>query len=162
VTLIETPPEHTPPEHDQRDSVAVDRTIRAAGLLIAVLATVVTAVAELYLTPLRIGGVPIGVAVLFAAAANWGLAWYAEHATGRRWPIALPWALWTLLMLFAAGVRTTEGDYLLGGDDWVALVMILVGSLTFAVYAYRAILRRNIVNPAARPAELRDHPPADR
>jgi hypothetical protein len=57
--------------------------------------------------------------------------------------MGLPWALWTLFMLFAAGVRTTEGDYLLGGNDWVALVMILVGSLSFAVFSYRAILRRS-------------------
>ena len=45
-------------------------------------------------------------------------------------------------MLVAAEVRTNEGDYLLVGGDWVALVMVLVGSLTFAVYAYRVILRR--------------------
>jgi len=38
-------------------------------------------------------------------------------------------------------VRTHEGDYLLGGDDWVALVMILAGSLSFAIYAYRTILK---------------------
>ena len=60
----------------------------------------------------------------------------------RRWALAPPWALWTLMMLLAAGVRTSEGDYLLSGNDWVGLVMILVGSLTFAVYSYRMILRR--------------------
>jgi hypothetical protein len=110
------------------------------GLLIAILATVVTAVAELYLTPLRLGGVPVGAAVVFAAVANWGLGWFAVTVTGRRWALAPPWALWTLIMLFAAGVRTREGDYLLSGNDWIALVMILVGSLSFAVYAYRLIL----------------------
>jgi hypothetical protein len=45
-------------------------------------------------------------------------------------------------MLIAAGVRTSEGDYLVSGDNWVALVMILLGSLTFAVYAYRMIMKR--------------------
>lgn len=116
--------------------------LAAAGLLIAILATVVTAAAELYLTPLRLGGVPIGVAVLFAAVANWGLGWFAVTTTGWRWALAPPWALWTLIMLFAAGVRTREGDYLLSGNDWIALVMILVGSLSFAVFAYRLILTR--------------------
>jgi hypothetical protein len=43
-------------------------------------------------------------------------------------------------MLAAAGIRTDEGDYLIGASDWVALVMILVGSLAFALYAYRMIL----------------------
>ena len=137
--------------------------IRVAGLVVAVAAVVVAAVAELYLTPLRLGGVPIGVAVVFAGVANWAIAWFAETTTRRRWSVGPPWALWTLLMLVAAGVRTTEGDYLLSGDDWIALVMILVGSLAFAVYAYRMILRRSTVVPdRARPADLRDTPAVDR
>jgi hypothetical protein len=137
VTMTEAP---APPQ--QKESVAAELAIRVGGVVVVLLATVVTAVAELYLTPLRLGGVPIGVAIPFAVVANWGLAWFALHTTGRRWALALPWALWTLIMLFAAGVRTTEGDHLLGGSDWVALVMILVGSLTFAVHSYRVILRR--------------------
>jgi hypothetical protein len=157
VTLTESPP-----AEEQRQSRGAGRAIGVAGLLISLVATVVTAVAELYLTPLRIGGVPIGVAIPFAAAANWGLAWFAVTTTGRRWAIGPAWALWTLLMLFAAGARTTEGDYLISGADWVALAMILVGSLTFAVYAYRAILRRPVVSGGYPPAKLRDHPPADR
>ena len=152
----------TPPELEVRDSRAAALAVRAGGLVVVLFATVVTAVAELCLTPLRIGGVPIGVAVLFAAAANWALSWFAEYTTGRRWPIAVPWALWTALMLFAAGARTTEGDYLVAGDNWVALVMILVGSLIFAVYAYRAILGRTVVRRPTSPAELRTVPPADR
>ncbi len=137
MTVTEAP---APPE--RRESAAAEVAVRAGGVVVVVLATVVTAVAELYLTPLRIRGVPIGVAIPFAAVANWGLAWFALVTTGRRWAIGLPWALWTVLMLFAAGVRTTEGDYLLGANDWVALVMILVGSLTFAVFSYRVILHR--------------------
>ena len=43
-------------------------------------------------------------------------------------------------IFFAAGVRTDEGDYLLAGDNWVGLLMILAGSLSFALYAYRMIL----------------------
>ena len=121
---------------------AVDALVRATGLLVALVATVVTAVAELILTPLRIGGVPVGLTVLVAAVANWAIAWFAVRTTGRRWASGPPWALWTVIMLFAAGVRTTEGDYLLSGNDWIALVMILVGSLVFAVHAYRMILRR--------------------
>jgi drug/metabolite transporter (DMT)-like permease len=151
----EAPPEQAP----ERDSTL----LRIAGLAVAVAATVVTAVAELYLTPLRLGGAPIGVAVLFAGLANWAIAWFAETTTQRRWSVGPPWALWTLAMLIAAGVRTTEGDYLLSGDDWIALVMILVGSLAFAVYAYRMILRRPAVVPhPATPADLRDTPAVDR
>ena len=93
----------------------------------------------------KIGGVPIGVAVLAAVVANLALCWFVMSTVGRRWALAPPWAVWTLIMFYAAGVRTTEGDYLLSGDNWVALVMILVGSLTFAVYTYRAILKRPAV-----------------
>jgi len=130
------------PVEPKRPDPRLAPALGAAGLLIAVLATVVTAVAELYLTPLRLFGVPTGVAVLFAAVANWGLGWFAVTTTGRRWALAPPWALWTIIMLFAAGVRTREGDYLLSGNDWIALVMILVGSLSFAVFSYRLILTR--------------------
>ncbi|GGQ40692.1 hypothetical protein [Couchioplanes azureus] len=118
-----------------------DRLITAAGMVVALLATVATALLELFTTPLRLGGVPICVAVLLAAAANYGIAWFAVTTVGRRWAVAPPWGLWTAIMFFAAGVRTPEGDYLIGAEDWVALAMILVGSLSFAVFTYRAILR---------------------
>jgi hypothetical protein len=130
------PPPPAPP------SRALELTFRIAGVLIAVLATVLTAALEIFLSPLRLGGVPIGVAVPAAVLANLALCWFAVTTVGRRWALAVPWALWTLIMFFAAGTRTTEGDYLISGEDWVALVMILVGSLTFAVYTYRSILKR--------------------
>ena len=150
----------TAPEEQVTHSRVAEPAMRVAGALVVLVATVVTAVAELYLTPVRVVGVPIGVAVPFAAVANWGLAWFAVTTTGRRWTLGLPWVLWTMLMFFAAGARTREGDYLLGGNDWVALVMILIGSLTFAIYAYRAILRRPVVSDVPLPAKLRDHPRA--
>jgi hypothetical protein len=128
------------PEDERTPSRALDRTLRAAGLVVALLATVLTAALELFLTPLRLGGVPVGASILLAAVANPAIAWFAVTTTERRWALGLPWALWTLLMLAAAGIRTDEGDYLIGASDWVALVVILVGSLAFAFYAYRMIL----------------------
>ena len=127
---------------ERPETRALDRTIRAAGLVISLLAAVLTAALELFLTPLRLGGVPVGVSILLAAVANPAIAWFAVVTTERRWALGPPWALWTLLMLAASGLRTDEGDYLIGAEDWVALVMILVGSLAFALYAYRMILGR--------------------
>lgn len=130
--------------------------IVAGGVVISVLAAFVTGVLEILLTTLRAGdlrtiwrgdaigsggGPLIGLAVLIAVVANYAIAWFAVSTTGKRWALGPPWALWTLMMLFAAGGRTGEGDYLISGDDWVALVMILVGSLTFAMYSYRMILK---------------------
>ncbi|BAL92588.1 hypothetical protein AMIS_73680 [Actinoplanes missouriensis 431] len=133
-----------------------DTVVRVAGVVVAVIATLVTAVFELELTTLRSGGVSvlrngeslwtsggflIPIAIPVAIGANLVIAWFAVTVTGRRWALGPPWALWTLIMLAAAGTRTTEGDYLLSGDNWVALVMILTGSLAYAVYSYRMILK---------------------
>ncbi|WP_433827223.1 hypothetical protein ACQP2E_34905 [Actinoplanes sp. CA-015351] len=133
-----------------------DTIIRVAGVVIAVLATVITALIELELTTLRSGGlvslakgnspwegggVLIPLAVPVAIGANLAICWFAVTVTGRRWGLGPPWALWTLLMLAAAGTRTTEGDYLLSETNWVALVTILTGSLTYAVYSYKMILK---------------------
>jgi hypothetical protein len=132
-----------PPAPEERaESRALDRTLRIAGGVISLIATILTAALELFLTPLWLGGVPVGVSIVLAAVANPAIAWFAVTTTERRWALGPPWALWTVLMLAAAGVRTDEGDYLIGGNDWVALVMILVGSLAFALYAYRMILGR--------------------
>ena len=130
----------------------------AGGLVVAILAAFFSGVLELFLTPLRWGdlttiwrgdaigsghGPLLGLSIVLAAVGNYAIAWFAVSTTGgRRWALGPPWALWTLLMLLAAGVRTHEGDYLLSGNDWIGLAMILVGSLSFAVYSYRMILQR--------------------
>jgi hypothetical protein len=131
--------------------------VKFGGVLVSLVFGFVSAVVELLLTTLRAGdftsvwrGDPIGsgggplipLSVVLAVAGNLGVAWFAVATVGRRRAIAVPWALWTVVMLVAAGVRTHEGDYLLSGTNYVALAMILIGSLTFAVYTYRLILQR--------------------
>ena len=138
-----------------------DPAIRVAGVVISIVAALLSGFFEVLLSTLRAGdlvtvwrGDPIGsgsgpllgVSVLLAIVGNLGIAWFAVSTTRRGWALGPPWALRTLLMLFAAGVRTHEGDYLLTGDNWVALVMILMGSLAFALYAYRMIIK-GIVRP---------------
>jgi hypothetical protein len=139
---VSVEPETLPEAPVERSRPVVDLVFQVLGVVISLLATVLTGVLELFLTPLRVGGVPVGATVLLAAVANTAIAWFAVHTTRRRWALGPPWALWTLMMIFASGMRTREGDYLLSGNDWIALVMILVGSLAFAVYAYRMILHR--------------------
>jgi hypothetical protein len=136
---VPSPADELPPTPPSR---ALEYLVRGAGLVISVVAAVLTALLEMFMSPLRLGGVPIGVAVLFTVVANLALCWFAVTTVGRRWALAVPWAVWTVIMFFAAGMRTTEGDYLISGKDWVALVMILLGSLTFAGYTYKMILRR--------------------
>ncbi|MET0424849.1 MAG: hypothetical protein ABW046_13285 [Actinoplanes sp.] len=133
-----------------------DSLIRAGGVAVAVLAALFSGFLEIFLSTLRAGdlvtvwsgdaigsgtGPLLGLSIVLALVLNYTIAWFAVTTTGRRWALGPPWALWTLLMLFAASVRTAEGDYLLGGENWVALVTVLVGSLSFAVYSYRMILK---------------------
>jgi hypothetical protein len=128
----------SPPRAPSR---ALELLIRTGGVLVAVAAAVLTAFLEIFMSPLRIGGVPIGAAVVVAVAMNLAICWFAVSTVGRRWALAPPWAVWTLVMFFAAGLRANEGDYLISADNWVALVMILAGSLAFAAYTYRVILK---------------------
>jgi hypothetical protein len=119
----------------------IDLGLRITGGVLAVLAALLSGVLELFFIPLRAGGILLGVAALAAVPINLAIAWFAVQTVGRRWALGPPWAAWTVLMFFAASVRSTEGDYLVSGDNWAALVLILLGSLAFAVYAYRLILR---------------------
>ncbi|RIV33180.1 hypothetical protein D2L64_24260 [Micromonospora radicis] len=133
------PPEQTPqPPRPSPVRRILDAALRVAGGLIAVVAGTVTAVLELLLAPLRIGGYPIGVAVLVAVVANAALSWFAIETVGSRWAVALPALPWVVIMVAAAD-RTSEGDVLLIGN-WVGFVLVVVGAMTFAVMAFRSIL----------------------
>jgi hypothetical protein len=119
---------------------SLELTVRVAGVLVSVLAALLTGVLEVLFASWRVGGNLIGVSAIVAVPANLAIAWFAYRTVGRRWAVGPPWVVWTVLMFIAAGVRTTEGDYLLSGDNWVGLIMILLGSMAFAIYAYRMIL----------------------
>ncbi|MFC0528023.1 hypothetical protein [Phytohabitans kaempferiae] len=122
--------------------------LRVAGGVIAVVAAFASALGELILAPLRVGGHLIGVAVIAAVVVNYALGWFAYTTVGRKWAVALPATAWLVLMLAASG-RTTEGDLLLVGpqgdalvdrNSWVGVSMILAGSIAFAAVAFRLIL----------------------
>lgn len=130
---------HSPVAAERRPSGAADLALRIAGGAVAVLAALVTGVLELLLAYLRVGGVLIGLAVPVTVVANILLARFAVAAVGRRWALALPALAWFLLMVVAAS-PTEEGDLLLTGS-WVGLLMLVGGSITFAVVAFRMIMQ---------------------
>ena len=85
----------------------IDTAIKAAGITVAAVATVVTAFLEVQLSALRVGaigsllagdspyegsGFPLPLAVPAAVVANLALAWFALTTVGR-WAVAVPWAL---------------------------------------------------------------------
>jgi len=141
-----TPP--VEPRPPSRFDEASQTGLRVAGGVIAVVAALVTALAELMIAPLRIGGHLIGVAVVATVVANLTLGWFAYTTVGRKWAVALPAVAWMVLMFTASG-RTTEGDLLLvgpaggalvDGNSWVGVCMILAGAITFAVVGFRLIV----------------------
>jgi hypothetical protein len=125
--------------------LVLDRPIRIAGLVIATVAALVTGLFELFTTTLRVGGVLIGVSIPLAIVLNVAIAWFVVTTTDRRWTVGPPWVAWSVLMLLASGFHKAEGDRLLSDDNWVAVLMTLLGSLAFAGYCYRMILKKPIV-----------------
>jgi hypothetical protein len=118
------------------------------GLVIAVGLAVVSAVWEAFLTPVGwhwgSGGqahfVRLPVALVCAVAGNAGLAWFTRAVTGKTLAVLAPFAAWTVPMVLAAG-RTREGDLVLTSNNWVGLVTMFAGALTFAVAAYWLTMR---------------------
>ncbi|WP_329111503.1 hypothetical protein OG792_29280 [Micromonospora sp. NBC_01699] len=150
-------PEPQSPRRAALDGI-LDRLLRIAGGAVAVVAAVVTATLELLLSMLRVGGHLIGVSVLVAVLANLFLSWFAYRTVGRRWAVALPAVPWFGLMVVASG-KTSEGDILLAGDNWVGIVMIFAGSMAFAVMAFRLMLAPRPGTYPRRPGPL---PPPSR
>lgn len=130
-----------------------DLLLRIAGGGLSMIAAVLTATLELFFATVRVGGHLIGVSVLLAVLANLVLSWFAYEAVGRRWAVALPAVPWFAMMVVASG-KTSEGDILLAGDNWVGIAMIFAGSMAFAVMAIRLMLASATgpLPPPSRPA----------
>ncbi len=115
--------------------------IRLGGGALVVWLTVLAAVCEAFLVPLRVAGVRVPIALLLAVAVNLALPWLARWLSRSRLMTMLPALLWFLVILVLAG-GTTEGDVVLAGNDWVALTLLLAGSSAAAAGAYFALLGR--------------------
>jgi hypothetical protein len=124
-----------------RGSRIADLMLRIMGALVGLAGGLVTAVLEVFLSPLRVGTVRLPASILLAVIGNLVLVWYTHRATSHRGAALLPGAAWFVVMVLAAG-RTSEGDLLLTGDNWVGLVTIFAGTIAFALAAYRLILPR--------------------
>jgi hypothetical protein len=117
------------------------------GIAVAVGLAAVSAVWEAFLTPLSwqwTGGghahfVRLPVALVLAVGGNVALAWFTRVVTGKVLAVLAPFAVWTILMLIAAG-KTREGDLVLTAN-WVSLATMFAGALAFAVAAYWLAMR---------------------
>ena len=141
VHVADPPPAGQPAEATRPQPWAgvLDGALKAAGGLVAVVATVVTAAVEIFYVPLRVGGVLVGASVVLAVVANVALVRFTVAATGAKSAALLPPLVWFGLMMLASS-RQVEGDILLPGNNWVGLATIFAGSLAFGVAGYRLIL----------------------
>lgn len=139
-------PDESAPLPARGNARLVSRALRVTGGVLAVAGGALSAMLELLLASLRVGGHLIGVTVLVAVGLNVALSWFALTTVGRRWAVALPAVPWFFLVA-VAGIRTSEGDVLLAGT-WVDLLLVVAGAMTFAVLGFRQILA---APPATRP-----------
>lgn len=114
--------------------------LRLAGLAVACLGAVVVAVVGAFLTPFRIGSTLVPVSLLIVIGGLTAVIRFAYAVTEKAGLSLIPGVVWLVLsVVFSA--RTTEGDLILL-QNWVAILYMLVGSVTVGVLAFRMIVPR--------------------
>jgi len=126
-----------------------DPLLSIAGGVVCTGLAAVSAVYEVFLTPLRWHTSRVPLALLLAVAGNVGLVWLTRLMTGRTGVALVPAAVWTVIVFVAAG-RTHEGDLVLTGNNWVGTVLLLVGPLSWGCTVFWLVARPLRKPPAAR------------
>jgi hypothetical protein len=117
----------------------MERLLVAGGLVVGLLGGFVTALWEIFLSPLAARGILLPVSPVLAVVTNVALVWFTRRVTRRNGLALLPGLVWFLTM-FAGSVRTAEGDLPIPGNDWPGLVALLAGAAAYGVTAYLLIL----------------------
>lgn len=119
-------------------TAAVDVGLRVIGLAFAAWASAMLAVLGAFLTPWRVGGTLVPIALLIAVAGPVLVMRFAHLATGWRLATVAVGLIWIAVTL-AAVDSTTEGDLVLS-QQWVALTYLFLSPVVVAVTAYRLIV----------------------
>jgi hypothetical protein len=125
---------------DSGGAAVPELVVRVAATVVATWAGLLLAVLGVFLTPYRVGGALVPVSWVIAVGGNAALIWFGWAMTRHRLLAMLPGAGWIAVALIASSA-TGEGDIPLAGNSWVALVFLIIGSMTVAVAGYRLILR---------------------
>ena len=128
----------------------LDLGLKIVGAFVATGLGFVAGLITAFYAPLRVPGSTayLPVSLVLALGGNPLLSWFAYSTTGHRLAALLPALPWCAVW-FVAASRTTEGDLIITGDNWVGLVTLLAGPIAFAV---------GVLVPARR--ALRAAPPA--
>lgn len=110
----------------------------------------ITAAYEGFLSPLRWGGTRVPLAPALALLINPLLVWFTYRVTGSRKLALLPGLAWCLVLV-AAAFGTSEGDIMLAGNNWMALVLMLAGALAWAVAAAALVIQLPPSSPVPGP-----------
>jgi hypothetical protein len=130
---------------------------RGAPLLWGVVFVVLAAwlaLVEVFWVPLRIGLVPVPVSVVAAVVGNLLLVGAAHRLSGSRVVAVLPALVW-LVVAIAASIRRPEGDLVLAGEGYRAIVpmaVLLLGVVSAAFAVARVLIApRRVSRPAPPP-----------
>jgi TRAP-type C4-dicarboxylate transport system permease small subunit len=113
--------------------------LKIVGAVVATGLGAVLGVTEAFLVPLRLGSIYVPVSLALAILLNPALAWFAVDVTGRKAAAALPALAWCVIWFLAAS-KTTEGDLVITGDNWVGLVTLLAGPIAFALGIFAQVM----------------------
>ena len=117
-----------------------ERLLIIAGAVVATGLGAVLGLFEAFLTPLRIPhSTYLPVALVLALICNPALSWFAAEVTGRRFAAILPALAWCVVW-FVAASRTSEGDLIITGNNWVGLVTLLAGPIAFALGVFVPVM----------------------
>ena len=118
--------------------------ITVAGMVVAVWGAFVFALIGAFLTPYRVDGVLVPIAVVIALVANFVLVRFTYYVTGNKLLLSLvPGIVWLVVTVVLGSGKTTEGDLVLAGNNWVATVYLVAGPIAVGFAAYRLITPRS-------------------
>ena len=140
VSLVKAGPEvELEPAEPPQWHRPVDLAMRIVGFIVALALTALTAAFEVFYSAQFWGEYRVPASAVAAVVVNVALIWFTVAVTGRRLAVAPVAVLWVAIMVVASS-RKSEGDLLLTENNWVGIITMLAGSITFAVAGYRLVL----------------------
>ncbi len=127
-----------------------ERLLVIGGAVVGILGGAFSGIIEAFYSPLMAGTVRVPLSPVLALVGNVALVWFTYRVTLRVRLALLPGLAWFAVMVLSltgtTGTgRTTEGDVIFTGDNWMALLLIVGGSLAWGIAGGALIMSRRPV-----------------